>query len=212
MKLRLLANELEQRPPGSLVHSDMEVFYSSENGPERAMGSLWRAERRVPQHRETAFLALRSIVNGAAMMFDAELAQRFGPIPSQVSYHDQWFAALASCIGGAYPLDKRLVLYRQHGANVVGSSRFAGRFSLPGGGKVALSGKLIIQFVSRWFETKDLIEAVAALGLDVPRLNIPRLVWIALRYAWSDPVLARAAVGRAIGKLLSDYLVPSEAR
>ena len=64
-----------------------------------------------------------NIVTGAAMVFRAYLRPRIVPISGQW-IHDYWIASVASLTGAygiAVPMP--LLLYRQHGAQVVGGSR-----------------------------------------------------------------------------------------
>jgi len=137
------------------------------------------------------------------MMFDADLARKFGPIPKEVSYHDQWYSALAASQGGVIAVHSPLVLYRQHGANVVGASRFKGRFAMPTGGRVKGIRALISHFKSRWAETSSLLRGLAERGVPVKTPSLLQLIGYALRFYWSDPVLARSAAGRLIGRTLS---------
>ncbi len=203
-KLSVLARELEQSPRLSLVHSDMILFSGSPPGEaaDSSRQTLWGAERRNTRNSGLDHMLLRTIVNGAAMMFDAELARRFGPIPESVGYHDQWYSALAAGLGGVYAVPQPLVCYRQHGNNVVGASTFNGRWALPSGGRVRGISHLIRHFRSRWHETATVAQALSERGVDARAPGILKLLTFVVRYWWSDPVLARAAAGRLIGMIL----------
>ncbi len=199
-KLSVLKSELEKRPAGSLVHSDMALIYSGAAVEAKQGQTLWKIERRNVSNSETRHLLVRSIVNGAAMMFDAHLARRFGAIPSEVGFHDQWYSILASQVGGVYPVHRSLVQYRQHGDNVVGASHFQGRFALPSGGRVRGLAPILRHLKSRWLETRQLVEGLRSKGIDAQTPGVANLLFMCVRHWSSDPVLARASAGRLIGR------------
>jgi hypothetical protein len=202
-KISRLVEALTGKPGGSLVHSDMRLFFSIPGESSRIGGALWAEEHRQVGNSGSHPMILRSIVNGAAMMFDAQLVRLSGGIPPEVSFHDQWYAALAASLGGVYPVRECLVNYRQHGKNVVGASRFAGRFSLPLAGRVRGVKALSRHFVSRWRETDTLSKCIRARVPGWNGLTLSRMAWFVIKYWSSDPVLARAAAGRLIGFCLN---------
>lgn len=67
------------------------------------------------------YMLNRCFVTGAAMAFKRELFSENEKIPSSW-LHDGWLAWKAVARGGLVPCQDKLLLYRQHGDNVVGMS------------------------------------------------------------------------------------------
>lgn len=68
-------------------------------------------------------LLFRNYAIGATTMINAALARRCRDMPGEAIMHD-WWAALVACVAGrAVVVQEPLILYRQHGANAVGSKR-----------------------------------------------------------------------------------------
>ena len=67
------------------------------------------------------YMLKRCFVTGAAMAFKKELFEEDESIPS-CWLHDGWFAWKAVVKDGLIPCPEKLILYRQHGDNVVGMS------------------------------------------------------------------------------------------
>lgn len=65
------------------------------------------------------YMLNRCFVTGAAMAFKRELFSENEKIPSSW-LHDGWLAWKAAARGGLVPCQEKLLLYRQHGDNVVG--------------------------------------------------------------------------------------------
>lgn len=57
-------------------------------------------------------------VYGCTMMINKKLAETVGKIPGEAENHDYWIALVASAFGKIFYLNKRTVLYRQHGSNL----------------------------------------------------------------------------------------------
>lgn len=68
-----------------------------------------------------SYLLNRCLVTGAAMAFKKSLIDEAEVIP-QSWLHDGWLAWKAVAKNGLYACDRKLILYRQHGNNVVGMS------------------------------------------------------------------------------------------
>lgn len=83
--------------------------------------SLWKYKNVNPT-RETKLsrLLLRNIVTGCACIMNQSLVQLAKPIPNEARMHDAWVALVAASCGRLAWLNEPLVLYRQHGRNVVG--------------------------------------------------------------------------------------------
>jgi hypothetical protein len=72
---------------------------------------------------DPAPFAFGNCVSGHAMLFRRQLLDRALPIAPNFFY-DWWLAAVAASVDGIEFCDRKLVLYRQHGANVT-NERFA---------------------------------------------------------------------------------------
>jgi hypothetical protein len=55
---------------------------------------------------------------GCSMAFRRELLEDILPIPAEVPMHDMWIGALAALRGRVAYIDRPLMQYRRHGANV----------------------------------------------------------------------------------------------
>jgi hypothetical protein len=122
-KLEVLMQALELHPRLSLVHSDMEAFYSSipDGLPASTVNSVWGLERRNVAHSRPEHLLMRNIVTGCSMVMDVNLARRYPEIPDSFPMHDHWYALAATHHGGVYPVQVMLVRYRQHTNNLIGA-------------------------------------------------------------------------------------------
>lgn len=104
-----------------LIHSDLTVV-DRELAPIAA--SFWRHQG-LDAGRGGRLRALlrRNVVTGCACMGNAALRRLAVPVPPEVLVHDWWLALLAAAAGHIEVLDRPTVLYRQHGANQIGSRR-----------------------------------------------------------------------------------------
>lgn len=101
-----------------LVHSDLKVVdaelgvihesFAAQHGFEGA------------RERVASRLLLANRVTGCAALVNAALVRCALPLPP-VAMHDWWLAQCAAAFGEVIYLDEPTVLYRQHGANVVGA-------------------------------------------------------------------------------------------
>lgn len=75
----------------------------------------------VPDREAVArHLLLQNFVTGCAMMGNAALRQAALPVPPEAVMHDWWLAMVAANMGRIVEVPEGLVLYRQHGGNMVG--------------------------------------------------------------------------------------------
>ncbi|WP_413701732.1 hypothetical protein ACLKMH_09355 [Psychromonas sp. KJ10-10] len=72
-------------------------------------------------HLQTKYLLQRNVASGCTMSFNRQLLNKAMPIPKEAFMHDWWFAIIASYYGKIKLIDKPLMQYRQHSANVIGS-------------------------------------------------------------------------------------------
>lgn len=69
-----------------------------------------------------SFLIRRSVVTGATAAFRATLREKILPI-SPIFMHDAWIAFVAASYARIAAVDVPLIMYRQHGSNVIGGRR-----------------------------------------------------------------------------------------
>ena len=86
---------------------------------------MWKsvgiATEMLEENKWFEYMLNRCFVTGAAMAFKRELFSENEKIPSSW-LHDGWLAWKAVARGGLVPCQDKLLLYRQHGDNVVGMS------------------------------------------------------------------------------------------
>lgn len=100
---------------GSLVNQDLSSMNCD----------MWKCvgitEKMLEEQKWFAYLLKSCVVTGAAMAFKKELFEPGGDIP-KYWLHDGWLAWKAAAEDGLVPCPEKLILYRQHGNNVVGMS------------------------------------------------------------------------------------------
>jgi rhamnosyltransferase len=101
-----------------LVHSDLRVVDERLN----TIHTSYRSYQRVGYDSEQPLhtLLLRNAATGCTFLFNRALLDFALPLPAGAA-HDWWLAQCAAAAGEIGYVDEALVLYRQHGANVVGS-------------------------------------------------------------------------------------------
>lgn len=67
-------------------------------------------------------LLMQNFIAGNAMLFNAALREKAGPVPSGALMHDSWLALVAAAFGHIGFVDEPLYFYRQHGANALGAT------------------------------------------------------------------------------------------
>lgn len=144
------------------------------------------------------------------MMLDASLARRYSDVPPEARLHDRWFALAAACHGGVHATARPLVSYRVHGAQDTGVAPYRGLLAAPPG--VRGTSAFARECVRVWRNARDLARAALDRGLPLPPgdrdLVLGGDLGLALALAGArrvtdDPVLARAAMGAAAGRLLA---------
>ena len=101
-----------------LVHGDLELV---DVDGER-LGCRYLQRQRLDSSRTDVMdLALTNVVTGCTALLNRPLLQQALPIPPEAPMHDWWLALVASAFGQIAQVDLPGVLYRQHGANIVGA-------------------------------------------------------------------------------------------
>lgn len=127
-KMRAAESELSPGTP-ILVHCDLRVtdkdlnvistsFWkmSKVKSPDIRQGPSWRTERN--------YLLLQNMVTGCATMGNLALLKLATPVPKNAIMHDWWLAMVSGYLGEIRGIREPLVLYRQHGTNVVGAKNW----------------------------------------------------------------------------------------
>lgn len=73
---------------------------------------------------DPAHILMENKLIGCTIMFNRALQQMLDTVPPEIRMHDWWIALLGSVFGQISYLDMPLLLYRQHGKNVVGNTSF----------------------------------------------------------------------------------------
>lgn len=220
-KLAICAQQLEQHPPLSLVHSDMHLL----RGETRDNGSAWEIEHRGVAQVRLEHLLIRNVVTGASSLFDSKLVGKFkSALLTSIAknnnmdkslQHDQWLAILASLNGGVYPISKQLFAYRQHEGNIIGVSPFSGITHVPPSRIKSLSD-IFRKARAGWELSYMWARATCAtLNNDTTLSLSQRLMFLkkcdfgallflmGLKYWFLDGPLARACLIKALGKFLT---------
>ena len=101
-----------------LVHSDLELI----DGQAQFMGCRYFKRQHLdPDRTDLLDLALTNVVTGCTVLLNRTLLQKALPIPPEALMHDWWLALVASALGQIALVEPPGVLYRQHGANVLGA-------------------------------------------------------------------------------------------
>ncbi len=104
------------------AHSDLALI---DHDGRLKHPSCWQTEKRNCRALSFHSLLFRNRVTGCSMMFRAGFLPLLLPFPPQgvhlQFHHDLWTCLIAACFGKIHPVERALVSYRQHGANVVGA-------------------------------------------------------------------------------------------
>jgi hypothetical protein len=71
-------------------------------------------------------LLMQNFIPGNTMLLNAALREKVGDIPDGAIMHDYWVALVAASFGRIAFVDEPLVLYRQHGGNVISADARSG--------------------------------------------------------------------------------------
>src|SRR5919108_1549640 len=118
-KLAVLVDALE-RTGAVLAYSDLRIVR-----PDGAVVSATYWTDRDNGSDDLGDLLATNVVTGAASLLRREVLDVALPFPREVdgSYHDHWLALCAPALGDLAYVDRPLVDYVQHGANVVGHAQ-----------------------------------------------------------------------------------------
>ena len=125
-KARTLVDELDRGHV--LAHSDARLI---DGDGATLPGTLFAHEGRDPRATTQSALVVRNVVTGCTLAVRPTVLDAALPFPSVVGgpvHHDLWLALCAAGIGTIGTVERPLLAYRQHGANVVGAVTGYGRW------------------------------------------------------------------------------------
>jgi hypothetical protein len=101
-----------------LVHTDLVV---TDAALRVIHSSFWEFSGIDPARSSLRDVVVRNVVTGCAAMINRPLYEAAVPIPPEAPVHDWWCACVAAAVGRIVALPATLVLYRQHGSNMIGA-------------------------------------------------------------------------------------------
>lgn len=185
-KLEVLMRRLANSASALLVHSDARL--TDELGREdstlmRALALTRRERQSLRSGNAIRALLKRNLVTGATVLMTKELRDRALPIPDGW-VHDEWLGLIAALQDGVVFEAETLVLYRQHGKNVIGAEqlqpaiaqeRLVEPRSTFYGKKAARNQALtaLVQEQPAWLPPHHLEALKAKVAFDADRGNLP---------------------------------------
>jgi len=122
---RLRALEADASPATPLlVHTNLAVVGDE---LEPIAPSAMEYQSIDPGRRAFPLLLMSNIATGCTVAVNRALYTLAAPVPPEAMMHDHWFALVAAGLGRIGYVDEPTVLYRQHGGNAVGASRWGAR-------------------------------------------------------------------------------------
>lgn len=154
-----------------LVHCDLAVV---DEELQPIADSFVKFLRLSPTSADLGVLLCQNQVTGCACVINRALLELACPVPNDVLMHDWWLALLASSAGKIGFVPKSLVMYRQHGGNVIGALSFSQRIK-----KLLLSSqqwKIRMQVIRCGFVQATMLEErVKTRGIELPPIIIRQI-------------------------------------
>jgi glycosyltransferase involved in cell wall biosynthesis len=192
-KLRASAQVLEDRPDVGLVCTDAEIVDRDLNPlgvrMSASLGFGTADQALVAGGKALHVLVRTNFVTGATMAFRASFVPDIVPIPESW-VHDGWIALVIALRSQVAFIDRPLVQYRQHDANLVGAPKRYGLGDLLSGAMPGPSSGLR-QEAEKWHVARERAASIdQAAGGDLRRLLAKEQhMWARARLP--DPRLAR---------------------
>ena len=125
-KIAACLSHLESDPSVVLVHTDAQLVDAHMHSRSMTLFAALEispTERRLEDAaRAFEMLLKRNIVTGATTAVRRNVYTQAAPFPAEW-VHDEWLAVIASLLGKMVRIDRPLIRYRQHGANLIGAER-----------------------------------------------------------------------------------------
>lgn len=197
-------------PQVYLVHTDQSLV--DEKG-RIFVDSCWSLEGRRVREATTDLLLFRNLITGCTAMFRREVLKTALPFyPSRarnVMYHHEMWIAMHACVyGKVLGLNEPLVLYRQHGGNLVGVSSVRRNFKLHD-----LVSRASSAFNERFGLREDFVHSLSRFSEGISTAQKQRLSYLdrplflffkGLTYVGSHPLFFRTWVMLVVGLICSD--------
>jgi rhamnosyltransferase len=159
-KLQTLVDVLDNSPiDAAAVFSDLELMDADGVLSGSYLGSLGL----LPPENMAALIA-RNSVTGCSMAFRTGLLDVALPFPPRLENHDWWLGMCAMSTSGLAYSHRKLVSYRQHGANAIGANNLPGQL-LRIGHLVRRQNRVI---ESKLIAMSSLEDRLSSRGLPVP--------------------------------------------
>ena len=143
-----------------LAHSDLVVVDES---LRPLAPSFWSYSNLDPYAgNKLNRLLVQNVVTGCATMVNRSLARLACPIPVAAPLHDWWLALVASAFGQIVNIPDSTVLYRQHGRNQLGATRYDWRYKIRRINDVVFHHGLTTRLQTAQRQAKELLEKYAA--------------------------------------------------
>ena len=146
-----------------LVHCDLTVVNEV---LQVISNSFVKFSRLSPTTSDLGVLLCQNQVTGCACAINRALLELACPVPHSVLMHDWWLALLASSAGKIGFIPKSLVMYRQHGGNVIGAASIVGRIK-----KLLFSALQLerqIKIIKRGFVQAEVLkERIGSRGMEL---------------------------------------------
>lgn len=105
-----------------LIHTDLKVVNTD---LDILSNSYWAYQGIDPKYDTLNRLLVQNVITGCSVMINKKLADTTLPIPTEAIMHDWWLGLLASSFGQIHHIDTSTILYRQHGNNDTGATKFS---------------------------------------------------------------------------------------
>ncbi len=86
--------------------------------------SFQKQSKYHPEHTDLAHLLMENKLLGCTIMFNRALKKKLYRFPPQIRMHDWWLGLVGTVFGTVGYLNEPLLLYRQHGTNIIGNPSY----------------------------------------------------------------------------------------
>lgn len=170
-----LQSQVFEDPSVFLVHTDQSLI---DEKNRVFVASCWQLEGRSVLEASPDLLLFRNLITGCTTMFRKEILKTALPFfqlrPLREMYHhDMWIAMHACIYGRVLGIKQPLVMYRQHGGNLVGVSRLRRNVKMS-----ELASRAGFAFSERYGLREDFLCSIECFGKEVVQGNSCRLSYL----------------------------------